>query len=169
MFTEVACVSTRWRFVEGFEACGIFSNTLLTNCVHLEWEWQPPVCSSFQALAEDPCKVLGKGTTRPATAGTAPAVRQGQSSLTDYAVEFRTVSLSIPLGGLYHSRRSTTSVSPLLTASLVPRLLISHTGGSFPNLHQDLSSRLWLSQWQFILWVMQDFKHVFLLASLWST
>lgn len=68
---------------------------------------------------------------------------------------------AVPLGGLYHSRRSATSVSPLLTPSPVPRLLISHTGSSFPNLHQDLSSRLWLSQWQFILLVMQDFQALF--------
>lgn len=58
-----------------------FTITHLTDRAHLwgteEWEQQTPACYLFQMFAEDPCKVLGLGTSIPAAAGTPLACYTG--------------------------------------------------------------------------------------------
>lgn len=55
-----------------------------------------------------------------------------------------------------HSCRSATSTLPLLPAPPALHLLISRTSSLFANLHQYLSSGLWLTQCQIIFRVMWD-------------
>lgn len=51
-----------------------------------------PACFSFQAFAAELRKVFGQGSTRLAATGKLLALHQGQRSVMDYAVEFRTVA-----------------------------------------------------------------------------
>uniref|UniRef100_A0A8C5DBT5 CCHC-type domain-containing protein n=1 Tax=Gouania willdenowi TaxID=441366 RepID=A0A8C5DBT5_GOUWI len=54
-----------------------------------EWERQTPACSSFQAFADELCKVFGETSIGPDAGGGLLGIRQGARTVSDYSIEFR--------------------------------------------------------------------------------
>ncbi|TWW54183.1 hypothetical protein D4764_0209330, partial [Takifugu flavidus] len=55
-----------------------------------EWERQTPACASFQAFTEELRKVFGLGATGPDGTSELLSIRQGNQSVADYSIDFRT-------------------------------------------------------------------------------
>ncbi|TWW75360.1 hypothetical protein D4764_13G0000220 [Takifugu flavidus] len=55
-----------------------------------EWERQNPACASFQAFSEVLRKVFGLGATGPDGTSGLLSIRQGNQSVADYSIDFRT-------------------------------------------------------------------------------
>ncbi|TWW79641.1 Retrotransposon-like protein 1 [Takifugu flavidus] len=55
-----------------------------------EWERQTPACASFQAFSEELRKVFGLGAAGPEGTSELLSIRQGNQSVADYSIDFRT-------------------------------------------------------------------------------
>lgn len=60
----------------------------------VEWERQTPACTSFQAFSEELRKVFVVGAASPDGSSDLLSMRQGNQSVADYSIDFRTKARS---------------------------------------------------------------------------